>query len=288
MAHADNVAEFDLRTIRPKGGIFDINLAGDKVLIPDLSNEKVVILDSNLKQVEIKDVPSPHGVAAAPDGSWYVTTFRKGQGVKKFSSDGKEIEGWDKDLREHFKAPVAIEPGLNRNLYIADWITQKVMEVTDDGKLIRVFEDGPITQKAQFQAHGIAVDGKNKRIYVADRGNEGGSGTIHAFSLEGKYLSSWARPSGDFDPFTVRRIAEDLYLVPTYTNPAIYIFNADGKLLEKMDIYGDKPGQFLKASSVIVDKDGFMYAPELDGNRIQKVDFRAEIERLKRKNASTD
>jgi DNA-binding beta-propeller fold protein YncE len=289
MAQAETVKQFDMGTIRPKGGVFDINLAGDKVIVPDLSNALVVVLDRDMNKVrEIRDnVTLPHGVAVDKDGYIYIGMHRK-NGIVKLRPDLSEIKGWDKALLEHMQSPVALEAGLSNNLYVCDWLLQRVIEVTTDGKFVRVFEDGPIKAKAQFQAHGAAVDEKNKRVYVADRGNEGGSGTVHVFSLEGKYLKSWDKPVPDFDPFTVRQLVKGIYIVPAYNDGAFYFFNADGKLLEKMDVHGDGPGQFRHAASVVADKDGFIYVPELAGNRIQKVDFRAEIERLKKKNVSTD
>jgi DNA-binding beta-propeller fold protein YncE len=225
-------------------------------------------------------VPSPHAATEDSKGNIYVGTHRSGR-IKKFDGQYNEITGWDQKLFDQglIKAPVALELGPDDSLYVCDWILQRVIQVSGQGDLLRVFEDGPIKARAQFQAHGLMYDKNRQRIYVADRGNDGGNGTVHIFTTDGRYLRSWPKPSADFDPFTVRALTGDLFIVPNHTDGAFYIFDHEGKVLEQIDVLGSEPGRFNHVSGVAADPNGFIYAPELKGDRIQKLDFNGVIHR---------
>lgn len=281
---AEPAKVFDLGAIRKRSAVFDIGLTRDnRVLIPDLSLDQVVILDGDLARViKILKVITPHAAVEDPMGNLYVGTHRSGR-IKKFDKRLREIPDWDRKLFDsgEIKAPVALEIGKKDTVYVCDWIMQRVIQVNGQGELLRVFEDSAIKSKAEFQAHGLSVDLNLSRVYVADRGNEGGNGAIHSFTLDGKYLLTWPRPAPDFDPFTIRALTKDLFIVPNYTDGAFYIFDPEGNLLEKYEAFGDQPGRFNHATSVIADKRGFIYVPELKGDRVQKVDFNPVIKRLK-------
>jgi DNA-binding beta-propeller fold protein YncE len=283
VAKSETIQTFDLGDIRKEGAVFDINLSKDgRVYVPDLTQNQLIVLDADLKKVlKTLEVPSPHAAVEDSKGNIYVGTHRSGR-IKKFDRQYNELANWDQKLYEsgEIKAPGALEPALDDSIYVCDWILQRVIQVSSQGELMRVFEDGPIKAKAQFQAHGLAVDMKRQRVYVADRGNDGGNGAIHSFSLEGKYFATWPKPTPDFDPFTVRALTADMFIVPNYTDGAFYMFDSEGKLLEKMDMLGAESGKFNRATSVVANGHGFIYVPELKGDRIQKVDFNAVISRL--------
>lgn len=279
MAQTEETKIFDLSTISPRGAAYDIDWKGQKVYVPQLANKVVVVLDADLKLLSVwKDIPSPHGVSVAEDGTVYIGTHRSGR-IKKFDGEGKEIPDWDSQLvsEERMKAPVAVTVGPDQNLYVCDWILQRVIETSTDGRFIRVFDDSEIKSRNHFQPHGVALDTLNKRIYVADRGSDGGSGVIQVFSMDGGYLGHWPRPTADFDPLSIRSLGEQMYIAPSYSDGGLYIFDDQGGLLEKIDAYGDGPGKFKHATNSVLDDKGFLYVAELDGNRIQKVDFRSII-----------
>lgn len=280
IVRADSLKVFDLSSFRRGMAVFDINLSRDqrRVFIP---TNQVMIIDRDLARVvKTLDVPSPHAVLEDSKGSIYVATHRNGR-ILKFDRQYQEVKDWDRMLvaSGEIKAPVAIELGMDDSLYICDWIKQRVIHVNSRGELISVFEDKAIKATAEFQAHGLSVDAKRKRVYVADRGNYGGNGAIHVFALNGQYLLTWPKPAVDFDPFTIRALTEDLYISPSYADGAFYIFDSNGVLLEKIDAMGSEPGKFNHASGVVADRRGFIYVPELKGDRIQRLDFNEVIKR---------
>lgn len=281
MAAVDPAMAFDLGLIRRGAAVYDIGLGEDnRVLIPDFTQNKVIILDRDLKKIlKTLEVPTPHAAIEDSKGFLYVGTHRSGR-IKKFDRQYQEIIDWDREVfnTKTIMAPVALADG-PAALYVCDWILQRVVRINHHGELLSAFE-GLIKAKTRFQPHGLTVDVKRQRVYVADRGCDGGNGAIHSFTLEGRYQATWPKPSADFDPLTVRALTANLMIVPNYTDGAFYIFDDNGRLLEKLDVVGSEAGQLNHAASVISDGKRYIYAPELKGDRIQRIDFKSVIDRL--------
>lgn len=270
-------ATLDLTTLRPSGGVFDLYLYQNKLAIADLSNNQVIILDRNLMLVKTIQVKSPHAAVFDSKGFLYVATARYNR-ILKFNSQYQEVEGWDKSLRDQkaLNMPVALDVGESDSIYVTNWEPEGIIHVDAKGKLLHTFSS---TGTVKIRPHGISFSSKHQRVFVADRVYEGGAGTIHVFSTEGIYLSSWSKPKAEFDPLNIRPISDDLWFVPDYFDGKIYIFDISGRVIEKLELAGVEPGRFQRATSVAIDNEGFAYITELNGNRVQKIDFKPVLQK---------
>jgi DNA-binding beta-propeller fold protein YncE len=276
--HAQEIQTFDLGTLRPEGAVYDINIDQERVFVPDITNKQVLVLDRHQMKLltTIKDIPTPHGVAIDPvQNDIYISTHRSGR-VHKFNKELKEIPDWDAPFKSKVQTPVAVEVDDKQDVYIADWEGAQILKVNAKGEHILNFDVAEIQKKGRLYPHSITV--KEQKVFVTDRGN----GIVHVFNREGKYLSSWNKPVGNFDPFTARFITPEIIIVPTYNDGFFYVYDVEGRLIGTEKVLGREPGKFQHATSLVADKDGFIYVSEL-GNRVQKLDFKPFIKRYEEK-----
>jgi DNA-binding beta-propeller fold protein YncE len=101
-------------------------------------------------------------------------------------------------------------------------------------------------------------------IYIADAGSR----YIHQFDAQGHLAYAFTnerleRPTGI-------AVASGQIYVSDYSAERLFIFSSAGKLLQ--EIAGPPERHFLGPVSVAVDGEGFIYALEFDGHRVQKFD----------------
>ncbi|MFC1595725.1 NHL repeat-containing protein [Candidatus Margulisiibacteriota bacterium] len=267
---------FDLTRFRERGAIYDVDQDfRGRIYIPDLSHDSIIVLDHSLNYLlTIKNIPTPHSVAFDSEGFLYVATHRSGR-VLKFDKNYKEVKNWDYSLRREHKmiAPVVIRTDSKGNVYIGDWLAYQVIKVTSRGEYILTFEAGKIKERGEFKPHGIAIN--KDMVLVADRG----VGSIQTFTHDGEQLGAWYSSSKQFDPLSVRFLGPDLLMVPNYKNGSFHIFSISGKELEILAVNGDSPGKILSPTNFVTDKHGYIYVSELNGDRIQLLDYQSIIAR---------
>jgi DNA-binding beta-propeller fold protein YncE len=154
----------------------------------------------------------PFGIAVAPDGSVYVTDFRKR--VVHLNPDGHYLGGFGAagNRLGQFSNPVGVAVAPDGSIYVSDYDQDRIQKLGRDGRFELQFGshgNGP----GQFDAPtGIGLDMRGN-VYVADFYNN----RIEEFLPTGRFLRAFGKPG---------RMASDELHYPT--DVAIQV---DGDLL---------------------------------------------------------
>jgi sugar lactone lactonase YvrE len=110
--------------------------------------------------------------------------------------------------------------------------------------------------------HSIAVD-KNRRVYVADRGNN----RIQVFDENGKVLEVW---TGINQPSHIMMTEDQHLIVGTLRTNKMLKYDLTGKLISSWGTSGNGPGQIDGIHGFCTDSDGNLMISETFGGRIQR------------------
>ena len=220
----------------------------------------------------------PVGVAAAPDGSFYVAdagNFR----IARFNSTGKFFKLWGSygSGNGQFETIICIAVGPDGSVYVGDtsnWIL-RVQKFDGNGRFITKWSwDGGGYLDHPF---GIAV-GPDGSVYVADQANN----RIRKLGDDGNFVSAWGNyGSGDGQFFLPTGIAvgsDGFVYVADTNNNRIQKFDNNGNFISKWGSYGEGDGQFYDPYSITVAPDGSIYVADQGyytwgwQHRIQKFD----------------
>jgi hypothetical protein len=192
----------------------------------------------------------PEGIAAAPDGSVYVTDTLNHR-IQKFSREG---------------------------VFIAQWGGYCFTDYNFDGKI-----DEPCIGKfTDPSGIAVAADGT---VYVVDHGNS----RVQKFGPDGVFLAQWGQngvSNGQFDfPDGIALAPDGSVYVADYGNHRVQKFSSNGTFITKWGsrcaIYtnsDDIPDQqcagglFNNPTGITVSAGGFVYVSDSFNHRIQKFD----------------
>lgn len=251
------------------------------------NSHMIVVLDRNGKVVETWDHYIPllgpnqmqliHPNVYDPERPLWISTSGP---LVQLTRDGKKhIRSIDEKALppDHpQKARLMIEHfafASNGDLYAsgAGWVTR----FSKDGKFLSYFGK-PGTGPGEFGmtgnthaggVHGIQVDSKRNRVYVADRIMS----RVQVFDLNGKFLDVWPNIVG---PYAIRLTADGQYLwVGDGAAMKLQKYDAlTGKLVSNSTwgTFGNAPGAWLGLHYFTTDSEGNLYTGEDFGWRIQK------------------
>jgi 6-bladed beta-propeller len=187
--------------------------------------------------------------------------------VFKFTNDGKTLEMklGDKDVpstepRGRFQ-DLAFMP--NGDFYVIGG--SRVIKFSKDGKYLFGWgKPGKMGPGEMSGIHGIAIDARNHRIYIADKDNS----RIQIFDENGKYLDMWPNI---LYPMSLRLTPDGqaLWVGDGYAMKFLK-FDLNGKLLASWGTFGSMPGTFWGLHAFDVDSEGNLYVAEDYGGRVQK------------------
>ncbi|HEY6342781.1 MAG TPA: NHL repeat-containing protein [Bryobacteraceae bacterium] len=128
------------------------------------------VIADNSGNLYVSDSSNSRVRKVAPDGT--ITTFA-GTGVSGYSGDGGPATA------AQLKAPAGLAFDASGNLYIADWLDNRIRKVSTDGTISTVAgrgdavpplgDGGPATAAALAWPLGVAVDASGN-LYIADSG----------------------------------------------------------------------------------------------------------------------
>src|SRR5688572_20866763 len=214
----------------------------------------------------------PHKVKISPyDPERHVWIIDDGgHQILKFTNDGKKLvlklgeTGVPGNDEKHFARPTDIAWLPDGTFFISDgYINTRVVKFDKSGKFVKAWGSKG-NGAGQFNlVHGIDID-RNRRIYVADRGNS----RIQIFDEEGKFLDMWPNIRS---PYHIMITADQFAWVLDGTTNRFFKSDLNGKLLYAWGVYGYFPGGLWGPHQFSVDTVGNVYVAESWSGRSQKL-----------------
>jgi len=208
----------------------------------------------------------PYGIARTRSGDILVAEPGNGR-IQKFSAKGEYLGTVLKQPNE-FKVekPGPLYVDSEGKIYIGDISGGKVLVIDEQGKFVNIY------YQAQYP-HGIAVDEKNKRLYVADSA----AAKVLVYSLTGgkkdpvQVIDNTTSESGQANFGIIRGIALDkqgrLYVVNSLAGN-IKVFDEKGNYSFGFGSLGNDDGAILYPNGIDVDDNGRIYIADWGNNRV--------------------
>lgn len=216
------------------------------------------------------EVKVAQGIAAADDGTLYVTGF--GRQVLVFGPDGtpRASLGEEGLGPGQLVNPVDVAVDRDGNLYVADAANARIEKLAPDGRhLLTIGEPG--RQNGQFTSpRSVAVDNQG-RIYVG----QGDDFLIQRFAPDGSYLDAFGQSYADESMWSLPGLAVDengnAYASQTIRH-VVQSFDASGDerptFRWELGDVGFEEGEFRSPYGLAVHK-GLLYVADRDNGRIQ-------------------
>jgi DNA-binding beta-propeller fold protein YncE len=167
------------------------------------------------------------GIAAAPDGGFYVSDF-SANNIRKFDSNGQLVSTLGTMGKENgqFVQPSGLFVDPQENLLVCDTFNHRVQKFDKNGKFISTFGHG------FFGPRDLVEIGN--RIYVCDTGNH----KVQVFDLDGHFLMDWGgfgSANGQF---------QEPVGITADPGGFIYVADSDNRRIQKFDLNGRFMGAF--------------------------------------------
>lgn len=166
-------------------------------------------------------------------------------------------------------SPVAVAPGRDDRIYLADSFLAKVFVYSPEGELKGTIADAHLRRPA-----GLAYDAARDRLYVADSAGH----RVSIFTGGGKPIGSIGRRgtgNGEFNfPTHVAVDREGTLYVTDSLGFRVQFFSPEGTFAGKFGKHGDTSGDFAMPKGVAVDSEGHIYMVEALFDAVQIFDRR--------------
>jgi len=266
-----------------------IAVTDDKVFVSDSRNRRIQVFDHNgqfIRQFgnprnkqsgeESAILERPMNLSIANQQLYVADYFS--DTIKIYTLGGEFVRavGQGGDGPAQFNAPGGVAVSGNGNIYVADFVNQRIQQLDNNGQFIRQWGNtktvGVWSGEFNYPTD-VAVNNKGY-LYVADGYND----RIQVFSPQGNYVHKWGGPFGMniFGSFngwfaTVTGIAIDPQghvFVADFYNDRIQKFTEDGEFLTAFGIPGNSPTH--TAIAVDVSSNGSVFVADYANHQIQK------------------
>lgn len=161
--------------------------------------------------------------------------------------------------------PVGLDVDENGNLYVVDTKQAKVFVYDSNGKFLRSFGEGKLTNP-------VGLTFANHRVYVTDSKAH----VIKVFDPAGnleKEIGRRGSGDGEFNfPLYITHDKEgNIYVVDTM-NFRFQIFDREGNFIKAIGSPGDVSGTFARPKGIAVDSEGHIYVSDAAFNNVQIFD----------------
>ncbi len=164
-------------------------------------------------------------------------------------------------------SPVAVAPGGDGRVYVADSYLAKIFVFRSDGKLFATFGGASLQRPA-----GIAFDRSVSRLYVADSAAH----RVWIFSGAGQTIGNIGQRgagNGEFNyPTHVTVDQNGTLYVTDSLGFRVQMFARDGQFQGAFGHHGDASGDFAAPKGVAVDSDGHVYVVDALFDTVQIFD----------------
>ena len=168
--------------------------------------------------------------------------------------------------------PFGVATDEDRNIYVTDNGTQRLLVFDDDGNFVRRIGEDEGRSKL-YSIAGVDVDDAKDRVYVADFALR----QVFAFNKQGELQFRFPKQPGDpafgglrFSPYDVDTYGDRIFVT---SNDGVYIFDTEGNLMEKWGSKGANLGFFNFPNGIAVDpKSGAVYVGDILNRRVVAMD----------------
>jgi YYY domain-containing protein len=206
---------------------------------------------------------SPHDIAVAPDGSFYVADTQNHR-IQKFDSQGRFVLAWGAQGTGpgQFNQPTGLALDAEGNVYVADTWNHRIQKFKGNGDFITMIA-GPM----MFWAPKDLVIDDEGYLYVVDTGYH----RIHKFGPDLKEVKVWGRKGSDpgefFEPVGICLGPRGRLYIADTANKRIVVYDRFGGHLADWYVIGWE--EFYTEPFLAYDPGGYILASDSRKNRLQ-------------------
>jgi DNA-binding beta-propeller fold protein YncE len=204
-------------------------------------------------------------------GRIYVADTKQ-QMVFVLDAQQKKVHGFSGEGPSLLLKPAYVDVDGEDRAYVSDSGGGKVVQFEPDGTAAKVYGLGKLAKPL-----GVAVDGKRRRLYVADAKKN----QVAVFDTESgeliQSIGTQGTEPGQFNmPYTITVDKRGFLYVVDYFNYRVQVFNRRGRFVFTFGTRGEAPGQFFRPKGIAVDSKGHIYVADTMFANIQIFDQQGE------------
>ncbi len=254
---------------------YGVSAYNGRIFVTESQMQAIAIFDTNKENTKLTGrFTLPTGVAAVPDGGYFVSDSRQ---KRVFGYDQNDVLRTAVGKKGELQNPagIAVDNELKR-LYVVDSYGHCVHVYTLTGEKIFSFGKNGSGDGEFFLPTNIAIDRRNRNIVVVDTQNF----RVQVFDKDGKFLRKFGElgdASGTFSrPKGVGVDSEGHIYVADAAFDNFQVFDEYGKLLIFIGSSGQGPGQFSLPAGLFVDENDKVYVVDSLNAKVQVFQYLSE------------